>query len=158
MRLWAALDAGTRRLAAACLYRPDWDEQGSRAEADAAIASALRFRSTAVRRLPVEKRVDYLTRAVRPDDSLAGALLLALHLNERRGMLGAFLDRIGIPQQNGVIDSDAAPDAPDGETLAAAAEVLRRSYPAPHIELYLASLLALDPVFWNGLADIVWPR
>ena len=50
-RLWTAIDADTRRLAASCLYRPDWDEAGSRAEADAAIASTLRYRDTAVRRI-----------------------------------------------------------------------------------------------------------
>jgi hypothetical protein len=157
-RLWAVLDADTRRLAAACLYRPDAEDPGSRALADAAIASTLRFRDAAVRRLPVPKRVDYLTRAVRPDDSLAGALLRALHLGQRNQMLGAFLDRIGIPQREGVIDPDAELEAPDGATLAAAAETLRLGYPADHVELYLASLLALDPVFWKGLADVVRPR
>ena len=103
LALWAEMDVETRRLAARCLYASDWDDVAARAEADAAIATALRFRAAAVRRLPLPKRVEYLTRVVRLDDSLATGLLRALHLSERRRMLGAFLDTLGIPQNDGVI-------------------------------------------------------
>ena len=78
-RLWAELDADTRRLAARALYERGWDDEASRAEADQAIAAALRARPLAVRRLPVGKRADYLVRVVRPDHSLATALLMACH-------------------------------------------------------------------------------
>ena len=70
--VWAAIDVDTRRLAARALYGAEVDTRAARAEANRAIALALRFRPAAVGRLPVEKRVDYLARAVRPDDSLAG--------------------------------------------------------------------------------------
>jgi len=156
-RLWGAIDADTRRLAARCLYDPERDDAGGRAEADAAIASALRFRATAVRRLPVEKRVDYLTRAVHPDDSLATALLRALHLPRRSEMLGVFLDALGIPQQGGVIDTDDELDAPGGEKLVAAVGALRDGFPAEEVDIYLASLLSMEPDFWSSLAEVVRP-
>ena len=53
-RLWAEMDPQTRRQAASCLYRSDWDDAAGRIEADAAIASAMRFRAEAVRRLPLD--------------------------------------------------------------------------------------------------------
>jgi len=152
-RLWAEVDPQTRRQAAACLYRPDWDDAASRVEADVAIAAAMRFRAEAVRRLPLDKRADYLSRAVRPDDSLAGGLLRALHLVERSRMLGTFLDGLGIPQHDGVIDGDAEIDAPEPEALASTIGQLRAAYPANDVDLYLATLLALDDEFWAGLAD-----
>jgi hypothetical protein len=154
-RLWGAIDAETRRLAARCLYDPDRDDVGGRAEADAAIASALRFRAAAVRRLPVAKRVAYLIRAAQPDDSLATALLRALHLSQRSEMLGVFLDELGIPQQGGVIDTDEELDAPGGEELVAAVGALRGSYPAEEVDLYLAALLFMEPDFWSGLTAVV---
>ena len=107
--LWAELDPETRKLAAQSVYSDAWEEQSARTEANHAIASALRYREQAVRRLPLEKRVDYLVRAVRPDDSLARSLLLALHLTQRTELLEAFLDSLGVPQSGGVIDDDFGP-------------------------------------------------
>jgi len=156
-RLWGAIDVETRRLAARCLYDPEQNDASGRAEADAAIVSALRFRATAVRRLPVDKRIDYLTRAVHPDDSLATALLRALHLSRRSEMLAAFLEKLGIPQQGGVIDTDDELDAPGGDELVAAVGVLRDAYPAEEVDLYLAALLSMEPDFWSGLVEIVRP-
>lgn len=156
-RLWGAIDAETRRLAARCLYDPDRDDPGGRAKADAAIASALHFRPAAVRRLPVDKRVDYLARAVHPDDSLATTLLRALHLPRRSEMLGVFLDALGIPQQGGVIDTDDELDAPSGEELVAAVGALRDSFPAEEVDVYLATLLSMEPEFWGSLVEVVRP-
>jgi len=156
-RLWTEVDADTRLLAASCLYRPEWDDAGAKAEADAAIATALRFRPTAVRRLPVDKRAGYLARAVRPSESLSAALLRALHLTERSAMLEAFLDKIGIAQDGGVIDSEDDLDAPDAASIRVATAELRESYPQADVDLYLASLLAMDPDFWNGIAELDRP-
>jgi hypothetical protein len=107
--------------------------------------------------LPVDKRVDYLTLAVHPDDSLATALLRALHLPQRSEMLGAFLDALGIPQQGGVIDTDDELDAPGGEELVAAVGALRDGFPADEVDVYLATLLSMEPEFWGSLVEIVRP-
>jgi len=156
-RIWAEIDRDTRQLAASCLYRPEWDDDGAKAEADAAIATALRFRPTAVRRLPFDKRVGYLARAVRPTESLAAALLRALHLTERSAMLEAFLDEIGIAQTGGVIESEDDLDAPNTASILEAAATLRERYPEADVDLYLASLLAMDPDFWAGIAELDRP-
>jgi hypothetical protein len=153
-RLWARIDPATRRLAAACVYRADCKEQGARIEADAAIAGALRFRAAAVQRLPIDKRADYLVRVVRPSETLATALLRALHLTERRAMLGTFLDALGIAQTDGVIESEEELPPPAAEPLGAAIARLRERYPAADVDLYLASLLAMDPDLWAGLAEV----
>jgi hypothetical protein len=151
-RLWSALDAETRQSAARCLYGLR-DDPAARAEADAAIAVALHYRPTAVRQLPQEKRVHYLTRVVRPDDALAGSLLRALHLAERKEMLETFLDQLGIRQRDGVIDDEVPTEPPAGKALRPAVALLRERYPAPQVDLYLTTLLAMDREFWNGLAD-----
>lgn len=153
-RLWAMLDVDTRRSAARALYDVDWDDEAGRLEADQAIASAMRFRPVAVRRLPVEKRVDYLLKAVHPDDSLGSSLLRALHLLRRRELLCAFLDELGIPQEDGVIAADHQVETPDPTQLTPAVKRLFERFPEAEIEVYLASLMAMDPDTWGGLAEV----
>ena len=152
-RLWAQLDAETRRAAVRALYAPQWDDDASRIEADVAIAAALRFRPIAVRKLPVAKRIDHLCRAVRPGESLSTSLLRALHLVERRAMLGAFLDALGIPQKDGLITEETNPPAPTAAAVAGAAAKLREHHSPAEVELYLLSLVALDPDFWKGVGE-----
>jgi len=155
VRLWGTLDPETRTVAARALYDPDWEDVAARMEAEMAIATAVRFRREAVRRMPLEKRVRYLANAVRPEESLAGALLRALHLGARSEMLGRFLDSLGIPQQNGVIESDDGLEPPARPALEQAAASLRESYPAADVELYLATLLAFEPEFWGELVGLL---
>jgi hypothetical protein len=152
--LWAALEPETRRLASEAFYDRGGQGGAGRREADLAVASALRFREAAVRKLPVERRIDYLLRVVRVDDSLACSLLLALHLEHRVPLLEAFLDRLGVPQIGGLIDEDWDLEPPGREKLAAAAEGIRGQFPAEEVDLYLLSLLAMDPETWGELADL----
>lgn len=154
-RLWSELDPETRTVAARCLYARPWDEGQTRERANLAIASALRFREVAVRRLPVERRIAYLSRAVRPDDSLAYSLLMALHLVERKELLQAFLGELGIPQQEGLIEEGHDLKPPAAERLAQAVEQVYASFPVQDVSLYLTSLVAMDRATWTGLAELI---
>lgn len=150
-RLWKALDEPTRREAAEALY----EDRETRLEADTAVAAAIHFRDASVRKLPVTQRVGYLLRAVRPDDSLASSLLLALHLGRRQALLSAFLDRLGIPHDEGMIDPDHELGQPTAEDLAGPVSDLYAEFPRDQVETYLACLLALDPETWGGLLEVI---
>lgn len=153
-RLWATLDEPTRRHAAETLYGAAWEDDTGRTEADMAIATTLRFRPVAVRKLPVRKRIDYLLRSVRADDSLAASLLLALHVGARKPMLVTFLDSLEIPHQDGVIEADEF-EAPDAERARPAVQALFDGFPREEVELYLATLVAMEPDSWSGIVDVV---
>ena len=153
--LWFRLDPDTRLLAARSFFRHKWDDPNARREGEIALAQALRFREEAVRKLPVDKRAGYLATAVRPGDSLAGSLLLALHVENRRPMLTAFLDALGIPHADGLIDAGQEPAPPSADALSAAADALRTQFPPAEVEVYLATLYAIDPETWAGLKDQV---
>jgi hypothetical protein len=155
--LWSALDPETRRSAAQTLYGSASADDSGRLEADAAIAGALRFRPVAVRKLSLEKRVGYLLRSVRPDDSLATTLLLALHLGSRKAMLEAFLDELGIAHEAGAIKADEF-ELPDAERTAAAVESLYERFPGEEVDVYLAALVAMDPETWSGLTGVLERR
>ncbi|MDX1389834.1 MAG: hypothetical protein R3344_11630, partial [Acidobacteriota bacterium] len=153
--LWNALDPETRTEAARGLYGGDPADSDARREADAALAEALRFRLVAIRKLPVEKRVAHLARLSRLESSLVEALLVSLHVARRRPMLIAFLDHLGIPHHDGVIDEQYELTSQDPEDLCKAVARLLEEFPAREVEVYLATLLALDPHTWGGLAPVL---
>jgi hypothetical protein len=139
--------------AARSLYAHDWGQAPTRREADFAIMQGMRFRESAVRQLPIERRAQYLARSVRPTDSLAGSLLLALHLEQRRPMLSAFLDALGIPHTDGLINEDYNLKPPAAAAVKKAAKLLSESFPAADVQLYLATLHTLDPETWAEIGD-----
>ncbi len=151
-RLWSELDPPTRVLAAEALFEGD---PALRGLAHQAIAAALRFRVAGVRKLSVGKRIDYLARVVRPEHELACSLLMALHLGRRQALLRSFLDHLEIPNEDGLIDADHELGPVDAEALAPAVAGLRERFEGAQVDLYLASLLALDPDVWGGLAPLL---
>lgn len=156
--LWPKLDEETRREAARSLYQGRRSDGAFRREADLAIAAAIRFREVAVRKLSADKRIDYLLRSVHPDDSLAANLLLALHLEQRCPVLTTFLDRLEIPHEEGMIDGEFDLQPPPPERLAPAIDALYDGFAREQVEVYLASLLALDPETWAGLPEALRSR
>ena len=154
-QLWASLEPEVRLAAARALYSHDWGEAPTRREADFAIIQGMRFRESAVRQLSVDKRASYVARSIRPTESLAGSMLLALHLEQRRAMLSAFLEALKIPHDNGLIAEDHDMKPPSAATLEKAAKALRDRFPADEVELYLATLYVLDRVTWAGLAPLL---
>jgi hypothetical protein len=154
-QLWASLEPEVRLAAARSLYSHDWGEAPTRREADFAIMQGMRFRESAVRQLPVDRRAQYVARSIRPTDSLAGSMLLALHLEQRRAMLSAFLDALKIPHADGLIDEDHEMKPPSAASLAKAVKSLSEQFPADEVELYLATLYVLDRVTWAGLASVL---
>jgi hypothetical protein len=157
-RLWRSLEPEERVLAARAFFAHAWSDPSARREGELAIARALRFREEAVRKLPLDKRAGYLAKAVQPADSLAGSLLLALHLEERRSVLAAFLDALGIPHDQGMIAEDHDVQPPGQQALARATEALDARFSTREVDVYLASLLALDPGTWEGLGDVLEAR
>lgn len=154
-RLWSALDHDTRVEATRCLYDRDYDDADARRDADAALARALRFRPVMVRRLPVEKRIGHLAKLDALDDSVAYSLLIALHMVRRRPMLAAFLDELGIEHDDGLIRDDRQDvSAPSAEALARARDKLLASFPEHEVDVYLATLLAMDAEVWKGVAGL----
>jgi hypothetical protein len=87
-----------------------------------------------------------------PGETLASALLVALHLGERRLLLGAFLDAVGLPHENGALKEDAPDAAPLKEDAArAGVSALLAAFPAAQVETYLNTLWLQDPVRWAVL-------
>ena len=152
--VWKALDDATRQLAAQSMYEGGGS---SRDEADLAICQALRFRESAVRKLPVQRRVAYLLKQVPMDDGMVSSLLISLHTKHRSEILSGLLDELGIPHEEGLIDDEYEMTAPPAEKLAEACTNLYGRFPHEYVQTYLASLLAMDRETWGGVAPHLDP-
>jgi len=150
-RVWKRLSP-EQRLAVA---EPFWDDDQSteqHAEAIAAIAARMKFRTKSVLALSRDKRVKYLATLPTISDTIVARALVAYHLEHQRAMMSAFLDSLGITHENGLIADDTAPK-PDAAALRSAAAELATKYPAEDVALYFSTLVSQDPDTWGELAE-----
>jgi hypothetical protein len=148
-RVWRRLSREDRHAAAAFFWKEP--PQEILASALAAIVSARRLRPQVARTLPEEARAQALGAILEPGEPLAAGLLVALHLGARRSLLAAFLDALGLPHENGLIQEEAeGPSLPEPVIQAAARSLLGR-FPRDHVEAYLNTLWLQDPERWEAL-------
>jgi len=148
-RVWKRLTREERLAAAAAFWRET--PQDVAAAALGAIVRARHLRPQVARSLDEEEKARSLAAVLDPGESVASALLVALHLGPRRGMLASFLDAAGLPHENGILkDEDGAPLS-EGAARAGV-EALAASYPRADIETYLNTLWLQDPERWDALA------
>jgi hypothetical protein len=150
-QLWKQLPADRKAIAAEAFWRDD-NAGMEHAEAIGSIAARIKFRTKSVVALPVEKKVRQLLAMPALSELVAARLLVAYHLRERRPMMGAFLDALGIGHEEGLISDDDTP-APPEEKLREAAKAIAASYPAEEVALYLSTLVWQDFDTWGALAD-----
>jgi hypothetical protein len=152
-RLWKALTPDERSLGITAALSDDengWVKTTTRA----AVASALRFRPQTVSTWPRAKLVSEAARLPLDDVQLLSAYLVDLHLGHRREMMATFLDALGIPNENGRIDSDTTEVPPqDAAKLRAAADVTAAKYPVDEVVTYFLTLLLQDGATWSGLGE-----
>jgi len=152
-RIWREMTPEQRLAAAGALWA-DSESVPQQVEAVQAIARQLHFRPQSVLKLAVEKRARHLAALRTVPEPLASRALVVYHLATQRPMLEAFLDKLGIAHEDGMI-AESAKDAPDPSSLREAAAALLGAFPAPDVRVYLMTLVAQDPVTWGPLVPIV---
>ena len=158
-RLWPRLDQDTRVLAATSLYRHDFEDEGAlQAKADARAAAVMKFRLSAVRKVPVERRARSLALTRQLDPELVASMLTALHFETRSEMMVAFLDTLGIEHKNGLISPEHGVLVTDADRLSGAIDGLFSKYPREQVELYLVVLYLGDPESWKTIETVMKAR
>jgi hypothetical protein len=142
-----------RRLAAAELFWADEQSTEQQIEAVGALAAHMKFRAKSVVALPLEKKAKYLSTLPGVSDTVAARALVNYHLARQRPMMAAFLDKLGIAHEEGLISEDNV-TKPDAAALAAAAADLSGRFPAEDVTLYFNTLVSQDPDTWGGLATL----
>ena len=151
-QLWKHLSP-ERKLQAAEAFWSDENAAVEQAEAIAAIAQRIKFRTKSVMALPRDKKARHLVNLGAVSELVAARLLVAYHLAHHRAMMATFLDALGIAHQDGLI-SDEEVEAPSPERLRDGASAIARAYPAEDVALYLSTLIWQDPDTWGALADV----
>ena len=154
-KLWRRLPL-ERRIDAAGLFWDDEHSADQQMEAVASIATHMKFRPRSVVGLAPDKRAKYLAQLPTISDAIAARALVNYHLERQRPMMGTFLDLLGIPHENGLINDDHEVK-PDAATVTKAAGELATKYPADEVSLYFATLVSQDPETWKALIDVVEP-
>jgi len=151
-RLWRDLAIDQRLALSAALWADD-DSMPQQLEAVQLIARQMRFRPQSVLGQPVERRVRQLASLHTVSESVASRALVVYHLGSQRPMLEAFLTRLGISHENGMI-ADAPLATPEPAALREAAQELATAFPPSSVRLYLRTLAAQDPETWGALSEI----
>jgi proteasome ATPase len=130
-RLWKRLGREERLAAASAFWRQT--PQDVAGTALAAIVKARHLRPQSARSLGEEEKARSLAAVLEPGETVASALLVALHLGPRRPMLTAFLDAAGLPHENGLLKEDDA-TRPSEAAARAGVQALAASFPRPEVE------------------------
>ena len=151
-KLWKRLPL-ERRVEAAGLFWNDEHSTEQQVEAVSAIASHMKFRPRSVIALDVNRRAKYLAQLPTLSDTIAARALVNYHLDRQRPMMGAFLDMLGIPHENGLISEEQV-QKPNAAKVRQAAHDLSSTFPSEDVSLYLSTLVSQDPETWDALVDL----
>lgn len=149
-RMWKALSE-ERRMAAATAFWADENAVAEQAEMLGIIARQINFRPKSVMTLPIERKARLLARNQQVSDIVAARLLVAYHLAHQRPMMKAFLDKLGMPHEDGLLNDDVK--APGADVMKAAVQQVMTEFPEDDARLYFTTLLLQDPQTWGGLEE-----
>ena len=119
-----------------------------------AVVKARHLRPQVARSMPVDGLSRALAGVLDPGEPLASALVIALHLGERREVLKAFLDAAGLPHEDGILKEEGEPPPPGRPALEKGVAALLARFPAAEVHTYLNALWLQDPQRWSGLRDL----
>ncbi len=151
--VWDLLTEDEQRDAATALWENA--DRDTRALVELTLAKELKFRAQSVRRLSADRVVPRLLRlAEELPENVLFQFLFHLHMASRRPLLVEFLDALGLPHDNGVLDlpEDAQTPAPDA--IATAARDLMAAHGHQGL-VYLATLRVADSDLWSGVEEIL---
>lgn len=133
-------------------------EETARHVAVAHLAKALHFREQTLRKSPPEKKAELLAaRLGAPElEETFEIALMNWHTATARDLMTAFLDRWGVPHENGVIEAEDYA-VPDERAVETAVEELSGTWPLRKILLYLASAGLLMGEALPAWRDATWP-
>jgi hypothetical protein len=151
--VWGLMDEEERRAAATALWQNS--DRETRIALEQTLAKDMKFRPQTIHRLALDKVVLRLVRLA--DDVPENVLfqyLFHLHMADRRPLLGEFLDRAGIPHEDGVLDLPEEFEGPDVAKVGEAAREIIATHGHAAL-IYLATLKVADAKFWTGLDEVL---
>jgi len=151
--VWDLMTDDEREAAARALWQQG--DRPTRAAIDAALAKEMKFRPQSLRKLSADRVVGRLVRMIDDlPDTVVFQFLFHLHMADRRALLAEFLDAVGLPHDDGVLDLPEDQPDPDPERVKKAAEKLIAAHGHEAL-VYLGTLRVADEVFWAGVDPVL---
>ena len=150
--LWKSLAPETRLAAADAFWRDDQAEE-QQVEAVVLLARRLNFRPKSLQALPTERRAKMLAQVSDVSDATATRALIAYHFAQQRPLMAAFLDALGVTHEDGLITAEEVPK-PERARLSTAVEAIRASFPPHDVDVYLQTLVTIDPETWGEIETL----
>lgn len=151
VRLWKRMTQ-PQKVAAALAFWSDEEGTDDQIKAAMLIAQQKKFRPKTVIGLDLDRKARHLASLASLPDAIAARVLITYHLAEKRPMMGAFLDALGIEHDGGLIKAENV--TPDASKVRAAAAKIAEQFPAEDVDLYLNTLLCQDPETWGALRGL----
>jgi len=151
--VWELLEEDEQRQAAVATWENA--EKETRLALQMTLAKDLKFRPQSVRRLPAEKVAGRLVLEAKTfPESVLFQFLFHFHMQQRRPLLSEFLDEVGLPHNDGVLDLPEDADGPEAAKVAEAGRQLVDQHDHQAL-VYLATLKVADGEFWKGVDDVL---
>jgi len=151
-KLWKALTVPERQQALMATLAAD-DQGWVKARVQGALVKAKRYRPQTVAAMNAMKLAGELAPAPVDDAGLIDAALVDLHFGQRRAMMGAFLDALGVPHEEGRLPEDTSSLGITPEKLHAAADRVAGAQSPDELYVYFLTLVLQDRATWGGLGD-----
>lgn len=118
------------------------------------VAEARRVRPVYLERQPkVERHPTMINTLTRPSLETLAANLIRGWLLKKPEMLGEFLDSLGIPHKEGVVED--VPASMEDSKLRGAVETLLNKFPHETVAIYLHSFNSMDGAQWPKLEELL---
>jgi hypothetical protein len=153
LAVWDLMTDDEKKAAAVALWENA--DRESRMAVEMLVAKEMKFRPQSVRKLSAEQVAPRLARmAAELPETVFFQFLFHLHMAERRPLMVAYLDAVGLPHQDGVLDLAEDDEAPTEEAAAGPSRELIAEHGREAL-VYLATLGVADPDFWAGMLPVL---
>jgi hypothetical protein len=119
----------------------------------AALAKAKNVREISVRRAPLARLISWTAATPSLPDDIANSLLRDYLLHDHRATIVSYLDLLGIPHSDGMIEEGFDLASLSKERIQDAARTLLASMAHPAVELYLKYLVVQGGP-WSAIEDL----
>jgi hypothetical protein len=153
LAVWDLMTDDERKQAAAALWTNA--DRESRMAVEMVVAREMKFRPQSVRKLSAERIAPRLARiAAEMPESAFFQFLFHYHMAEGRELMVEYLDAVGLPHEDGVLDLPEDAEAPTGDAAAGPARELIAKHGRGAL-VYLGTLAVADADFWAGMTPVL---
>jgi hypothetical protein len=153
LAVWDLMTEDEKKEAAAALWT-DADRESRRA-VEMLVAKDMKFRPQSVRKLSADRVAPRLARlASEMPETAFFQFLFHFHMAEARDLMVEYLDAVGLPHEDGVLDLPDDAEPPTEEAAAAPARDLIAKHGRKAL-VYLGTLAVADADFWAGMLPVL---